>query len=150
MVSLRRFLVILLFSAACRTHPNYSELDSVPAKKVQDTDPTILRKRVGWENEELKDKQQKFDCALKASQLKDFPQVYELIEKLSKAPLGVKYIFVPIIPSQEYLLYLDGKEQVIFKKGSAIEFRQPEKESQLDNQEAKQLIEILDKLCPNS
>ncbi len=147
MISARSFLGILLLSASCSTNPGYSESENATTQKVQDSDPIVLRKRVGWENKELKDKQQHFDCAIRTSQVKEYPNIKDLLEKLAKAPLGVKYIFVPIIPSQEYFAYLDGKEQVIFKKGSAIEFRQPEKETQLENQEAKQLIEILDKQC---
>jgi hypothetical protein len=145
----RSFFFILFFGISCTTNRCYPGCEAESKSAKSDADPILLRKVVGALNKELPEKQQHFDCSLRASQLKEFPLVRELIEKAIKAPLGVKYIFVPIVPSQEYTAFQEGKEFVLHKAGDAIEFRQPEKEEQLENLEVKQLRTIIDGLCKN-
>lgn len=140
-----------LFACISAAKPQRTSAAST-AKSVDSSSPVLLKKIIG--GLERRDATQPvYTCELRASDVSDLSNVQKLIKDLSTAKIQVAMHIVATVPSVELYAYLDGKEVLIFRDYSTLEYPAPPpskdgSEGETRHPAALKLADILNAKCP--
>ncbi len=125
-----------------------AKLVAAPAAATKpDSSQRILRKVVGALSKE-DPKAQHYECEVMSQNIENLEQVQQWITEVEKAPIVEAFYFRAAIPSMQIYAYKDGREILLLESYSSARYRRPNKEGDIKNDIAEELLKIAHQKCP--